>query len=135
MIHCVEKWDFITDALYKLDVDQTVDHVEYFPFDDFLFDLVLTFSRDPKFLELPDLTVTTAPLSQTKYTQSTNSQQKINNNDINNNLNILDSQQTNLQKNITSPTNNVANPTQIPPNNVVPFHQQVTLQTLIHLCL
>jgi len=40
----VDDIDMMTDCLYRLDVDQTTDHPDFFPFDDFLNDIMLAFS-------------------------------------------------------------------------------------------
>eukprot|EP01084_Bolivina_argentea_P319590 554314_1 len=62
----VDDIDMITDCLYRLDVDQTVDHPDFFPFDDFLNDIMLAFSRDNKINEMSSIRLNTAVLTENK---------------------------------------------------------------------
>ena len=59
LLDSVDQWDIITDSLYRLDVEQTLDHYDFFPFDDFLNDIILAFSRDPTIEKLCNVTVNT----------------------------------------------------------------------------
>eukprot|EP01084_Bolivina_argentea_P024219 45159_1 len=62
LLDAVDDIDMITDCLYRLDVDQTVDHEDFFPFDDFLNDILLAFSRDNSIHKMASVTLNTALL-------------------------------------------------------------------------
>lgn len=97
LLDAVDDIDMITDCLYRLDVDQTVDHEDFFPFDDFLNDILLAFSRDSKISKMAEITLNTAL------------------------LNTKEDSTENLEAGGTKKCESV------PPCHVIPFHQQTLL--------
>jgi len=99
LLDAVDDIDSITDCLYRLDVDQTVDHEDFFPFDDFLNDILLAFSRDPKISTMAAITLNTAVLSAKEEKPEA----------------------------AEAGTATVGKSQAVPPCHVIPFHQQTLL--------
>lgn len=108
LLDSVDDIDMITDCLYRLDVDQTVDHEDFFPFDDFLNDILLAFSRDSKISTMAAITLNTALLSTKEGASEPN-------------LNAPTESEAKMKK------KRIGKCESVPPCHVIPFHQQTLL--------
>ncbi|ETO33235.1 hypothetical protein RFI_03872 [Reticulomyxa filosa] len=155
----VDEWDIITDRLYRLDVEHALDHYDYFPFEDFLNDLILTFSRDPLVPFKTSIPVSNTPLPSTflpseQKDSSTLTLLTIHDPESpctfkkiflaadeniclhnNNNDNAADS----IEQWLSVIREKIMSPKFVPPCHVIPFHQQkkMTLNLIkkIGVCL